>query len=42
MTVGKKCNGVNDEGGQLRKVIREIGGLLGAFNLDNIIGFMRT
>jgi beta-amyrin 24-hydroxylase len=41
MTMGKKSNGMNDEVGELRKVIREIGELLGAFNLGDIIGFMR-
>lgn len=41
MTMGKKSSGMNDEVGQLRKVVREIGELLGAFNLGDIIGFMR-
>ena len=41
MTMGKKSTGNNDEVGRLRKVIREVGELLGAFNLGDIIGFMR-
>lgn len=41
MTMGKKSEGSKDEIGELRKVIREIGELLGSFNLGDIIGFMR-
>lgn len=41
MTMGKKSAGNTDEVGKLRKVIREIGELLGSFNLGDIFGFMR-
>ncbi|NP_001289203.1 beta-amyrin 24-hydroxylase-like [Cicer arietinum] len=41
MTMGKKSNGMGDEVGKLRKLVREIGELLGAFNLGDIIEFMR-
>ncbi|OIW07544.1 hypothetical protein TanjilG_08431 [Lupinus angustifolius] len=41
MTMGKKSLGTNDEVGKLRKVIREIGELLGSFNLGDIFNFMK-
>ncbi|MED6153195.1 hypothetical protein PIB30_099341 [Stylosanthes scabra] len=41
MTMGKKSIRNDDEVARLRKVIREVGELLGAFNLGDIIGFMR-
>ncbi|XP_061363513.1 beta-amyrin 24-hydroxylase [Gastrolobium bilobum] len=41
MTMGKKSTGTSDEVGQLRKLIREVGELLGSFNLGDIIEFMR-
>lgn len=41
MIMGKKSNAENDEVARLRKVVREVGELLGAFNLGDVIGFMR-
>ncbi|KAL1359605.1 beta-amyrin 24-hydroxylase [Arachis hypogaea] len=41
MTMGKKSIKSGDEVARLRKVIREVGELLGAFNLGDIVGFMR-
>ncbi|CAL0302779.1 unnamed protein product [Lupinus luteus] len=41
MTMGKKSVGINDEVGKIRKVVREIGELLGAFNLGDIFNFMK-
>ncbi|TKY66140.1 Beta-amyrin 24-hydroxylase [Spatholobus suberectus] len=41
MIMGKKSNGGDDEVAQLRKVVRQVGELLGAFNLGDVFGFMR-
>ncbi|KAK7256071.1 hypothetical protein RIF29_29504 [Crotalaria pallida] len=41
MTMGKKSVGNNDEVGKLRKVIREVGELLGSFNLGDVFAFMK-
>ncbi|XP_014516172.1 beta-amyrin 24-hydroxylase-like [Vigna radiata var. radiata] len=41
MIMGKKSSGVDDFVAQLRKVAREVGELLGAFNLGDILGFVK-
>nr|AIN25421.1 beta-amyrin 24-hydroxylase CYP93E9 [Phaseolus vulgaris] len=41
MIMGKKSNDANDFVAQLRKLVREVAELLGAFNLGDIIGFAR-
>jgi len=41
MIMGKKSNDANDFVAQLRKLVREVGELLGAFNLGDILGFAR-
>ncbi|KAL2336742.1 hypothetical protein Fmac_011188 [Flemingia macrophylla] len=41
MIMGKKSHNGHDEVAQLRKLVREVGELLGAFNLGDVFGFMR-
>ncbi|MED6201853.1 hypothetical protein PIB30_099269 [Stylosanthes scabra] len=41
MTMGKKSIKNDDDVATVRKLIREVGELLGAFNLGDLIGFMR-
>lgn len=41
MIMGKKSEGGNDEVAEMRKAVREVGELLGAFNLGDVFGFMR-
>ncbi|KAF7835992.1 beta-amyrin 24-hydroxylase [Senna tora] len=42
ITMGKKCEGTNDENGEMRRVVQEVGVLLGTFNVCDYIGFLRN
>ncbi|KAF7835993.1 beta-amyrin 24-hydroxylase [Senna tora] len=42
MTMGKKCEGTNDEVGEITKAVQEVGVLLGTFNLCDYVVFLRN